>query len=100
MAMYAAQDATLGDLKGQGYAFLKRTFRGKEFRGVFFVSDEEDVETLEHLQEEDEVSFSGIVYKKMKSGRVTKKVQTVDVDVKQLVSVRAGQRADFHVVSD
>jgi hypothetical protein len=99
MAMYTPQEATLGSIKGEGYTFMKRTFRGKEFQGVFF-GTEEDLEDLEALLEKEEVRFKGISYKKLKSGKTTKKKQSFLVNVKQLLSVRAGERVDFEVVAE
>lgn len=99
MAMYTPQEATLGSIKGEGYAFMKRTFRGKEFQGVFF-GTEDDLEDLEALLEKDEVRFKGISYKKLKSGKTKKRKRSFLVNVKNLLSVRAGERVVFDVVEE
>lgn len=97
MAMYSLQDATLGKIKGKGYAFLRQTFKGKELYGVFF-GDDEDQERFQEMIDEDSVRFEGVVYKKQRSGQVTKKVEAMWVDVKKRVSVHVGERADFEVL--
>ncbi|GIV57367.1 MAG: hypothetical protein D6746_11965 [Bacteroidetes bacterium] len=99
MALYTPQQAELGGIEGQGYAFARRTYQGLEYQGVFFV-DEEQAEALEPLLEEEEVPFTGVVYKKNRSGKVRKDTRTFLVDVKDLVSVHVGERADFEVIDE
>ncbi|GIV59317.1 hypothetical protein GQ464_007030 [Rhodocaloribacter litoris] len=99
MALYSPQQAELDGIKGQGYAFSRRTYQGIEYRGVFFV-DEEKAEALEPLLEKDEVEFTGVVYKKNRSGKVRQMTRTFLVDVKDLASVHVGERADFKVVGE
>lgn len=99
MAVHTPQEATLGDVEGTGYAFMKRTFRGKEFEGVFF-GTEEDTDDLEALLEKDTVRFDGVLYKRLKSGRITEKAESFLVNVKELLSVRAGERVTFEVLAE
>lgn len=99
MAKYKLKDATLGSLEGQGYAFTRRTALGPEIKGVFF-SDGEHADMLEELAEKEEVEFTGVVYRKYRSGKIKERVKTFVVDVKNLISVRAGERADFLVLAE
>ena len=98
MALYTLRDATLGSFKGKGYTFVEGTFRD-DLRGVFFGS-EEDAEELEALLSEDPVRFEGVVYKRNRSGKVTKKTQAFLVDVKHFRSVNAGERVTFEVIEE
>jgi hypothetical protein len=97
MALYKKEEAKLGGIIGKGFAFMKRTFRGIEYQGVFF-SDED--ENLEALLEQDEVRFKGVVYEKNRSGKVRKKMKTFVVDVRNLADVYLGERADFKVIAE
>ena len=92
MALYELKDATLGGVEGQGYAFSVETFRGKEYKGVFFASEKDALEALEGA---DAVEFAGHVYHKTTSGD-----DTLTVDVTKVISVGVGTRADFSVVND
>ena len=98
MSLYSAQRATLGELEGSGYAFLKLDAgTGKQYEGVFF-TDKDHRDQLQSLTEEGVVSFTGTVYTKNRSGGVRVKQETVEVDVYQMVTVGVGERADFRVV--
>ena len=97
MAVHTLQDATLGSLEGKGYAFVKRTTNGDNIQGVFFGS-EEDRDELKALRAKDKVRFKGVVYNKRKSGDITAKKQAFLVSVRDLLSVRAGERAYFEVL--
>ncbi|NND73349.1 MAG: hypothetical protein HKN43_17370 [Rhodothermales bacterium] len=97
MSLYAARQATLGEIDGSGYAFLKRSSIKGQYQGVFFVESELK-EQLESLTGEESVSFTGVVYTKNRSGGVRENRETVEVDVYNLVSVGVGARADFRVV--
>jgi len=99
MALFTPQEATLGDIEGEGYAFIRKTFRGKETQGVFF-GTEEDTDALEALQDRDTVEFSGVVYYKKRSGGISERSKSLVVDVKNLVSVRAGERVDFKALAE
>lgn len=100
MAMYALQEATLGEVEGEGYAFRRRTVNGPQYQGVFF-ANEEDQETLEAMQDEDAtVHFSGVAYRKLKSGKVRQEQQDFVVDVTSFRSVPAGERAFFQVLEE
>ena len=97
MAVHTLQDATLGSLEGKGYAFMKRTMSGDKIQGVFFGS-EEDQDELKALRAKDKVRFRGVVYNRRKSGGITEKKQVFLVNVRELLSVHAGERVYFEVV--
>jgi hypothetical protein len=97
MALYEHKEATLGDMNGSGYAFLRRTFEGDVYHGVFFAETEEG-ESLQSLIDGDEVEFSGTVYRKTRSGQMRASKKTVTVDVQHHVPVSVGERVDFVVV--
>lgn len=97
MAVHTLQNATLGPLEGEGYAFVKRTVDGDKIMGVFFGS-EEDQDELRALRAKDNVRFKGVVYNTRKSGDVSQKKQVLLVKVRELLSVRAGKRAYFEVL--
>lgn len=99
MPLYQKHEATLGDIDGEGYAFRRRTVMGDVYKGVFFVDNEADVD-LEALADEDKVEFSGVVYRKTRTGKIRERMTTFLVDVKNLVSVRIGERADFKVLEE
>lgn len=88
MALYELQDATLDGVEGQGYVFPVDTFRGKEYRGVFFAHEDGAV-----TDDVEGATFEGVVYHKTTSGE-----DTVTVDVTKVVSTASGLRADLAVV--
>lgn len=87
LAIYELKDAALNGVEGQGYAFPIKTFRGKEYKGVFFANDETAIETAEG---EEEVEFTGTIY-----DRTRERIETFNVSVVKTVSVGIGERADF-----
>lgn len=97
MALYSHKDATLGELEGTGYLFRDRTGLGDQYRGVFF-GPEGEAETLEGLVEEEPVTFSGILYKKNLSGKVSSQKVEVEVDVTAYRQVSMGDRATIEAV--
>ncbi|MFQ5571821.1 MAG: hypothetical protein ACE5G0_19250 [Rhodothermales bacterium] len=97
MAAHTLQDATLGSLEGEGFAFVKRTMGGDTIQGVFFGS-EEDQDELKALRAKDKVRFKGVVYNRRKSGGITEKKQAFLVNVRELLTVYAGERAFFEVL--
>ncbi|MBO6574898.1 MAG: hypothetical protein JJ896_05775 [Rhodothermales bacterium] len=92
MALYSHQEATLADLNGSGYLFRKRSPLGDEYKGVFF-GPEGEAETLEALVEDEPVTFSGVLYKKNRSGKVTSEQVELSVDVTSFREVSLGDRA-------
>lgn len=90
MSIYALQEAELNGIEGQGYAFPVKTFRGKEYRGVFFAEDEEAVQGA---MAEEEVKFTGTVYDSTRE-----RVETFPVNVTDTVAVGIGERATFEAV--
>lgn len=87
MAIYELKEAALNGVEGQGYAFPIKTFRGKEYKGVFFANDEAAIEQAEG---EDAVEFTGTIY-----DRTRERVETFEVSVVNTVTVGIGERADF-----
>ena len=90
MALYELQNATLGGIPGEGYAYPVDTYKGTVYRGVFFAGNDAD---LDGLTERDDATFEGTVYLK-----TSERTDEVSVDVTQVVSVAVGSRADFDVV--
>ena len=59
MGIYTLKEAELNGVEGQGYAYPVKTFRGKEYKGVFFAENEEAIEVAEG---EEEVEITGTIY--------------------------------------
>ena len=92
MSLFTPQSASLNDIDGTGFSFTKRTVFGKQFKGVFFVEDETDVEAL---QEADDLVFSGPVYYRRRTQKARKKQESFPVEITNIVSVAEGERVDF-----
>ena len=88
MALYELKDAKLAGVEGQGYGFPVDTFRGKEYRGVFFADDNEALTT-----DVDEATFEGMIYHK-----TTQSEGDAKVNVTNVVSTAVGNRGDFEVL--
>jgi hypothetical protein len=88
LALYELHDATLAGVAGQGYVFPVETFRGKEYRGVFFADDDAEIST-----DIKEATFEGTIYHKTTSGE-----GDVTVDVTNVVRTAVGKRADLAVL--
>ena len=88
VALYELQDAKLAGVSGQGYVFPVDTFRGKEYRGVFFADDDAAITT-----DIDEGTFEGMIYHK-----TTKGAGDATVNVTNIVSTAVGNRVDFEVL--
>lgn len=86
--MFELQPVTLGDLKGQGYAFKRKTAFGQIRRGIVFLADETE---LEQLQEEETVTFAGPCYYKQRGPRD----REFDVVVEEIITTPMGARIDF-----
>ena len=85
------EEAESAPIEGEGFAFTEKTVFGKTFQGVFFVEEDEEMENLDELQaQEDELSFTGIVYDRRRSYRESFPIMITDV-----TSTRAGNRVDF-----
>lgn len=84
MSLYDLHQATLADIEGEGYSFSKKTVFGKKYQGVFFGED------ISKFEEDDEVTFSGILY-----DRSREKEKTFSVQITNVISTPAGERADF-----
>lgn len=92
VAIYELKEAELNGLEGQGYAYSVKTFRGKEYKGVFFA---EDAEAVEEALNGGAVEFTGVVY-----DRTRERNETFEVDVVKTLSAGIGHRADFVAVED
>ena len=92
MALYELQSAVLGGISGEGYAYPVDTYKGTVYKGVFFAGNDAD---LDGLTERDDAIFEGTVYLK-----TSERTDEVAVDVRQVVSVAVGHRADFDVKND
>lgn len=99
MALFAHQDAQLGELEGTGYLFQNKDSYPASFQGVFFGPNDE-AETIESLVDEDPVSFKGVMYKKNRAGQVKGTKVEMTVDVTQFREVSMGARALLEVVEE
>ena len=96
--LYQHKEATLGDIEGIGYAFRDSTITGDCYRGVFISSDEAAEKDLQEIVDADEVTFSGTLYRKTRSGSVSSQRSEMTVDVTDVATVALGERAIFNVV--
>ena len=85
------KDATLGGIAGEGYVYPVDTYRGIEYKGVFFAGTDAD---LSELEGQEDATFEGTVYLKTSQ----RDNDEVSVNVTKIVSVAVGTRADFDVV--
>jgi hypothetical protein len=99
MSLPELKSAELGGIEGTGYAFTTSTFDGDAIQGIFF-ADEATEGKAEALIESEAVPFSGVLYKRNRSGSVTQKKVDLDVDVTKMSSVAFGDRLDFIVVEE
>ena len=90
LALYELQNATLGGIPGEGYAYPVDTYKGTVYRGVFFAGNDAD---LGDLPSRDDAIFEGTVYLK-----TSERTDEVPVDVTNVVNVAVGSRADFNVI--
>lgn len=86
------QDATLAGISGEGYIYPVETFRGIQYKGVFFAGNDTD---LSDLPDREDATFEGTIYLK-----TSQKTDTVPVDVTKITSVAIGSRADFDVLDN
>jgi hypothetical protein len=89
VAIYELKEAALDGIEGQGYAYPVKTYRGKEYKGVFFA---DDPEAVKEVLAKEEVEFSGTIYERTKERQ-----DTVEVEVVNVVSAGIGERAEFVV---
>lgn len=99
MALYEHKDAQLGEVEGTGYLFRRQTAFGDQYQGVF-IAPEEAADMLEEIKDLDTVTFSGVAYKKNRSGKVSKNTVEYEVDVTSLTTVAMGERALIEVVEE
>jgi hypothetical protein len=89
VAIYELKEAELNGIEGQGYVYPTKTFRGKEYKGVFFT---DDPEAAEDLLGREEVQFRGTIYEQTRERH-----DTVPVEVVNTLSAGIGERCDFVV---
>ncbi len=88
MSLYNLHNATLDESEGQGFAFSEKTVYGKEYKGVFFF--EKNPDDGASPQDEDELTFTGILY-----DRSREKEKSFPVAVTDVLSTPSGERVDF-----
>ena len=98
-ALFAHQDAQLGELEGTGYLFQNKETHPASYQGVFFGSNDK-AESIESLVDEDPVSFKGVMYKKNRAGQIKGTKVEMTVDVTQFREVSMGARALLEVVQE
>lgn len=86
--MFELQPVTLGDLKGQGYAFKRKTAFGQIRRGIVFLKDED---AIDRIQGESALTFTGPCYYKERGPRN----REFDVVVEEVITTPMGARVDF-----
>ncbi|ARA94632.1 hypothetical protein AWN76_016705 [Rhodothermaceae bacterium RA] len=95
MPLFELETVQLGDVKGQGYAFTRRTVFGKAFQGIIFLEDEE---RLEDLKEQDELLYNGTVYHQRRSREPRKAEESFPVEITDVTSTGMGERIAFEAV--
>lgn len=98
MALFAQQEALLGELEGTGYLFQNTRYPAT-LQGVFFGPNDE-AESIKSLVEEDPIPFKGILYKKNRAGQVRGTKVEMTVDVTQFREVSMGARVLLEVVEE
>ena len=99
MALYTHKDASLNNIDGMGYVFLTQTSIDDKYKGVF-ISEQANAKSLKSLINDSEVKFEGIAYRKTRGGELRSQAKSFLVDVKNVVTVSAGVRADFEVLKE
>ncbi len=99
MALFAHQDAQLGELEGTGYLFQNKDSHPPSMQGVFF-GPNDHAESIESLVDEDPVPFKGVMYKKNRSGQIKGTKVEMTVDVTQFREVSMGARALLSVIEE
>jgi hypothetical protein len=93
MAIYELQNATLGELEGQGFAYTRKVSSGKSYQGVFFAEDHGDLEPLQEASES--LTYAGTVYDGNRE-----KQEEFPVAIVKVVSTPSGERAEFERVEE
>lgn len=88
MSLYDLHEAELEGNEGQGYAFSEKTVYGKAYKGVFFFG--QDGDDAEEFEEDDELTFTGILY-----DRSREREKTFPVAVTDVLRTPSGERVDF-----
>ncbi len=90
MSLYDLHDAELDKNEGQGYAYSEKTVYGKAYKGVFFFPNGNADEEADDLDDEEEHTFTGILY-----DRSREKEKTFPVEVTDVLTTPSGERVDF-----
>lgn len=88
MAIYESQNATLGEVEGQGFAYTRKVSSGKSYQGVFFSDERGDLESLDGTEET--MTFAGTIY----DGK-REKQEELTVSITNITPTPSGDRADF-----
>ncbi|MFO8100230.1 MAG: hypothetical protein R6T83_11500 [Salinibacter sp.] len=88
MSLYDLHNAKLNEMEGEGFAYSEKTVYGKEYKGVFFGNDEDEIEKI--VDEEEEPTFEGILY-----DRSREREKSFSVEITDVISTPSGERADF-----
>jgi hypothetical protein len=88
MSLYDLHEAQLNDAEGEGFAYSEKTVYGKAYKGVFFSERAGAIEGLE--DEEDDATFTGILY-----DRSREREKSFSVNITDVISTPSGERADF-----
>ena len=88
MSLYDLHNAKLNEMEGEGFAYSEKTVYGKEYKGVFFGEDGEELEKI--VDEEEEPTFEGILY-----DRSREREKTFSIEITDVISTPSGERADF-----
>lgn len=99
MALFAHQDAQLGELEGTGYLFQNKDSYPVSMQGVFFGPNDE-AKSIESLVDNEPVEFKGVMYKRNRSGQIKGTKVEMTVDVTQFREVSMGARALLEVVEE
>lgn len=97
MPLFDLETVQLGDVEGQGYAFTRRTVFGKAFQGIIFLDNED---TLDDLQEQDELMYNGTVYHQRRSRGPRKAEESFPVEITDVTSTGMGERIAFESVEN
>ncbi len=88
MSLYDLHNAKLNEMEGEGFAYSEKTVYGKEYKGVFFGEDEDEIEKI--VDDEEEPTFEGILY-----DRSREREKSFSVEITDVISTPSGERADF-----
>jgi hypothetical protein len=88
MSLYDLHNAKLNEMEGEGFAYSEKTVYGKEYKGVFFGENEDEIDKL--VDDEEDATFEGILY-----DRSREREKSFSVEITDVISTPSGERADF-----